>query len=84
LKSLLPGWGLEYQQRSIDDLLIGLDPDVVITDCPECLFGLRPTYTAPILLVTAYGSFMPSEEAAALAPLQQQARPLARNALYLT
>ncbi|MEX5687197.1 hybrid sensor histidine kinase/response regulator [Pseudomonas silesiensis] len=84
LKSLLPGWGLEYQQRSIDDLLIGLDPDVVITDCPECLFGLRPTYTAPILLVTAYGSFMPSEEAAALAPLQQQARPLARNALYQT
>ncbi|QCY11110.1 response regulator [Pseudomonas sp. MPC6] len=84
LKSLLPGWGLEYQQRSIDDLLIGLDPDVVITDCPECLFGLRPTCTAPILLVTAYGSFMPSEEAAALAPLQQQARPLARNALYQT
>ncbi|VVO35853.1 response regulator [Pseudomonas fluorescens] len=84
LKSLLPGWGLEYQQRSIDDSLIGLDPDVVITDCPECLFGLRPTCTAPILLVTAYGSFLPSAEASALAPLQQQARPLARNALYQT
>ncbi|VVN29385.1 Sensor histidine kinase RcsC [Pseudomonas fluorescens] len=84
LKSLLPGWGLDYQQRSIDDSLIGLNPDVVITDCPECLFGLRPTCTAPILLVTAYGSFMPSEEASALAPLQQQARPLARNALYQT
>jgi CheY-like chemotaxis protein len=27
---------------------------------------------------------MPSEEASALAPLQQQARPLARNALYQT
>ena len=82
LQSLLPVWGLEYTQRTIDDSLLGLKPDVLITDCPECLFGLRPTITAPILLVTAYGSFLPSEEAAALAPLQQQARPLARNALY--
>lgn len=84
LKSLLPGWGLDYQQRSIDDSMIGLKPDMVITDCPECLFGLRPNCAAPILLVTAYGSFMPSEQASALAPLQQQARPLARNALYQT
>ena len=84
LKSLLPGWGLDYQQRTLDDSLIGLDPDVLITDCPECLFALRPGLTAPILLVTAYGSFMPSEEATALAPLQQQARPLARTALYQT
>lgn len=84
LKSLLPSWGLDYQQRSIDDSMIGLEPDMVITDCPECLFGLRPTCTAPILLVTAYGSFMPSEQASALAPLQQQARPLARNALCQT
>ncbi len=82
LSSLLPGWGLDYQQRSIDDRLIGLEPDVLITDCPECLFGLRPTFAAPILLVTAYGSFLPSEQVNALAPLQQQARPLARNALY--
>ncbi len=84
LKSLLPEWGLDYQQRSIDDRLIGLEPDVLITDCPECLFVLRPTFTAPILLVTAYGSFLPSEQTNALAPLQQQARPLARNALYQT
>lgn len=82
LKSLLPGWGIEYDQCTIDDSLLGRTPDVLITDCPECLFGLRPTIKAPILLVTAYGSFLASEEAAALAPLQQQARPLARNALY--
>ncbi len=82
LKALLPAWGLDYQQRSIDDSLLGLEPDVLITDCPECLFGLRPTLAAPILLVTAYGNFMPSEQVSALAPLQQQARPLARNALY--
>jgi len=82
LSSLLPGWGLGYQRRSIDDPLLGVELDVLITDCPECLFNLRPTVTAPILLVTAYGSFMPIEEVSALAPLQQQARPLARNALY--
>ncbi|MGF0242611.1 response regulator [Rhodococcus sp. IEGM1300] len=84
LKSVLPVWGLEYQQRTIDDSLVGLAPDVLITDCPECLFGLRATFNAPILLVTAYGSFMPMEQVSALAPLQQQARPLARNALYQT
>lgn len=82
LSSVLPGWGVDYQQRAIDEPLIGLDPDVLITDCPECLFNLRPAITAPILLVTAYGSFLPSEQVSALAPLQQQARPLARNALH--
>ncbi|WP_335945350.1 response regulator [Pseudomonas sp. G166] len=82
LNMLLPGWGLDYSRRSVDDSLLGLKPDVLITDCPECLFHLRPTFDAPILLVTAYGSFMPSEEAAALAPLIQQARPLARHALH--
>ncbi|QZI72472.1 response regulator [Pseudomonas protegens] len=84
LGSLLPTWGLDYQRYNIEDSLAGRDPDLLITDCPECLFGLRPAITAPILLVTAYGSFLPSEEASALAPLQQQARPLARNALYQT
>ncbi|MGE7956623.1 response regulator [Pseudomonas sp. NPDC089530] len=80
----LPFWGLGYRRCDLDESLIGLQPDLLITDCPECLFGLRPTIGAPILLVTAYGSFLPSEEASALAPLQQQARPLARNALYQT
>jgi signal transduction histidine kinase/CheY-like chemotaxis protein len=84
LNSLLPGWGLDYQRRNLDDSLIGFTPDLLITDCPECLFGIRPAIQAPILLVTAYGNFMPSEQASALAPLQQQARPLARNALYQT
>jgi signal transduction histidine kinase/CheY-like chemotaxis protein len=84
LNSLLSGWGLDYERRSMDDSLLGLTADVLITDCPECLFNLRPTLGAPILLVTAYGNFMPSEEANALAPLQQQARPLARNTLYQT
>ncbi|KAF0865521.1 response regulator [Pseudomonas sp. LD120] len=84
LASLLPTWGLNYQRYDIEDSLAGVNPDLLITDCPECLFGLRPAISAPILLVTAYGSFLPSAEASALAPLQQQARPLARNALYQT
>ncbi|CAI8765952.1 MULTISPECIES: hybrid sensor histidine kinase/response regulator [Pseudomonas] len=84
LNSLLPVWGLDYERRSMDDPLFGLTADVLITDCPECLFNLRPTLSAPILLITAYGNFMPSEEASALAPLQQQARPLARSTLLQT
>ncbi|MGC6369467.1 hybrid sensor histidine kinase/response regulator [Pseudomonas sp. K2I15] len=82
LNSLLPSWGLAPRCYSIDDDLSGQNPDLLITDCPECLFRLRPAITAPILVVTAYGNFMPSEEVAALAPLQQQARPLSRTALY--
>jgi signal transduction histidine kinase/CheY-like chemotaxis protein len=82
LNSLLPSWGLAPRGYSIDDDLSGQNPDLLITDCPECLFRLRPMITAPILVVTAYGNFMPSEEVAALAPLQQQARPLSRTALY--
>ncbi|QLG92305.1 response regulator [Pseudomonas yamanorum] len=82
LSTLLPSWGLTLSCYTIDDDLSGINPDLLITDCPECLFRLRPGITAPILLVTAYGSFMPNEEVAALAPLQQQARPLSRTALY--
>ncbi|WP_278408922.1 response regulator [Pseudomonas rhodesiae] len=82
LTTLLPYWGLTPRCYAQDHDLSGETPDLLITDCPECLFRLRPGITAPILVVTAYGNFMPSEEVAALAPLQQQARPLSRNALY--
>ncbi|MCF5051744.1 response regulator [Pseudomonas syringae] len=82
LTSLLPHWGLTPRCFAQDAEVAGKTPDLLITDCPQCLFRLRPAITAPILLVTAYGNFMPSEEVAALAPLQQQARPLSRNALY--
>ena len=84
LNNLLPLWGLEYQRYAIDESLAGIDPHLLITDCPECLFGLRPAISAPILLVTAYGNFMPSDQVNALAPLQQKARPLSRYALYQT
>ena len=84
LSSFLPFWGLEYRRYSLDESLAGVKPDLLITDCPECLFGLRPTISTPILLVTAYGNFMPGDQVNALAPLQQKARPLSRHALYQT
>jgi signal transduction histidine kinase/ActR/RegA family two-component response regulator len=86
LGSLLPAWGIEHSRWGVDDQVLGReldnDLDLLITDRPQCLFGIRPAIHVPILLVTAYGNFMPSEQVSALAPLQQQARPLARNALY--
>jgi CheY-like chemotaxis protein len=88
LGTLLPSWGIDYQRWGSDERSPGVQldglPDLLITDCPECLLGVRPAAAIPILLVTAYGSFMPSDQVAALAPLQQQARPLARSALHQT
>ena len=82
LKSYLPLWGLHYSRHNLDTSLVGIDLNLLITDCPECLLGVRPALTAPILLVTAYGNFMPGDQVNALAPLLQKARPLSRHALY--
>nr|WP_137817741.1 response regulator [Pseudomonas sp. 2FG] len=82
LGNLLPVWGLNYQRLDSAAELAGSEAELLISDCPEALFGLRPTIRQPILLITAYGNFMPSEQAAALAPMEQIARPLARTTLY--
>lgn len=83
LQGLLPGWGLDYVRIDAASELNG-GVDLLITDDLDPVLALRPSIQAPILLVTAYGSFLPSEQATQLAPLQQLARPLARNALYHT
>ncbi|QHG63918.1 hybrid sensor histidine kinase/response regulator [Pseudomonas putida] len=83
LQGLLPGWGLDYQRHDSNTALDN-SIDLLITDDLEQLFRLRPALKAPILLVTAYGNFLPGEQSAQLAPLHQLARPLARNALYQT
>lgn len=83
LQGLLPGWGLDYVRIDAAGELNG-GVDLLITDDLDPVLALRPSIQAPILLVTAYGSFLPSEQATQLAPLQQLARPLARNALYHT
>ncbi|MCU1728635.1 response regulator [Pseudomonas sp. 7P_10.2_Bac1] len=82
LSNYLPLWGLEYVRYSLGQSLEGVDTQLLITDCSECLGELRPAICAPILLVTAYGNFMPGEQVNALAPLHQKARPLSRLALY--
>lgn len=81
LENLLPAWGLEYQRREPDDRFEGISADLLITDTPQCLFRLRPQVQIPILLVTAYGNFLPTDQAARLGALQQLARPLSREAL---
>ncbi|CRI58331.1 response regulator [Pseudomonas sp. CCOS 191] len=84
LQGLLPRWGLEYVRHEDASALAGLPVDLLITDDLEHVLDLRPAIAAPILLVTAYGNFLPAEQAEQLQPLQQLARPLARNALYQT
>ncbi|WP_374415326.1 response regulator [Ectopseudomonas oleovorans] len=81
LSQWLPTWGLGYQRLDTDASLHGVDADLLISDCPECLLGMRPAISTPILLVTAYGNFLPHEQAQRLMPLLQIARPLARNGL---
>lgn len=84
LQGLLPRWGLQYVRHEDASALAGLQVDLLITDDLEHVLDLRPAIAAPILLVTAYGNFLPAEQAEQLQPLQQLARPLARNALYQT
>lgn len=84
LQAMLPAWGLTYQRHDSSATLDATAMDLLITDDVDRLFDLRQTLRTPILLVTAYGNFLPSEQSAALAPLHQLARPLARNALYQT
>ncbi|WP_436968978.1 response regulator [Ectopseudomonas hydrolytica] len=81
LSQWLPTWGLDYQRLDTDASLLGIEADLLISDCPECLLGIRPAVGTPILLVTAYGNFLPNDQALRLAPLQQIARPLARSGL---
>ncbi len=81
LGKLLPAWGLEYQRLDPDTNPHGVVADLLISDRPECLPGMRPTCQIPILLVTAYGSFLPSEQVQTLAPFEQIARPLSRQTL---
>jgi signal transduction histidine kinase/CheY-like chemotaxis protein len=84
LHDLLPAWGLAYQRHDSSAGLHTATFDLLITDDLEHLLALRPALKTPILLVTAYGNFLPNEQSINLAPLHQLARPLARNALYQT
>lgn len=80
----LPTWGIEYQHFTACDNRYDPPADLLITDSPDCLASVRPGTSIPILLVTAYGNFMASDQVNALAPLHQQARPLGRLSLHQT
>ncbi|MNZ76985.1 Sensor histidine kinase RcsC [compost metagenome] len=82
LQTWLPTWGVELLRLDSDAGLADVEVDLLIADCPECLLGRRPQVAAPILLVSAYGSFLSDEDAERLQPLEQLARPLPRVALY--
>lgn len=81
LSSLLPDWGLEYRHIDPDTALDAGNADLLISDCPQRLHELRAACSLPILLVSAYGNFLPNDQAHALAPIEQLARPLARQTL---
>ncbi|TIH08561.1 response regulator [Pseudomonas leptonychotis] len=81
LANLLPRWGLSYHHLDADSPLSGIDADLLISDCPQRLHELRQLSNLPILLVSAYGDFLSSEQVDTLAPVEQLARPLSRQAL---
>jgi two-component system, sensor histidine kinase SagS len=81
LASLLPHWGLHYQQMDADAAFHELHADLLISDCPQRLNELRSLCNLPILLVSAYGNFLSSKQVDNLAPIEQLARPLSRHAL---
>ena len=81
LASLLPNWGLDYRQLDTDSSLHDLDADLLISDCPQRLQELRQSTGLPILLISAYGNFLSSEQVDNLAPIEQLARPLSRQTL---
>ena len=82
LKLWLPAWGLSVRLPHETDTLETVEAEAVLGDDPSRLLVLRSRTPAPFLLVTAYGSFMPSTQSSALAPFEQLARPLSRATLY--
>ncbi len=81
LPLLIGSWGLGYRRLDSARDVEAIEADVIISDCPSCMERLRQQTPTPIILVTAYGSFLDSEQATALAPLEQVARPLTRQHL---
>ncbi|WP_454255565.1 response regulator [Pseudomonas sp. Marseille-Q8238] len=82
LNHWLPKWGLSYQRLDRDEQLGNRAADLLICDDSERLSELRQSHPASLLLVSAYGSFLSSNQSNALMPFEQLARPLARGTLY--
>ncbi len=84
LDNWLPNWGLDYQRLDEGTPPQDQQLDLLICANPEHLLQLRQRFSRPMLLVSAYGTFIASEQAANLAPFEQLARPLSRTALHQT
>jgi CheY-like chemotaxis protein len=82
LQNLLSGWGLTYQRLDSCSPQPLLTADLVITDRADDLPRLREHFKHTVLFISAYGSFLPSEQASTLAPIFQLPRPLSRAALH--
>jgi two-component system, sensor histidine kinase SagS len=81
LGTLLGSWGLTQLRVDPDAGAQNIEADLLISDCPQHLQTWRNSSKLPILLVNAYGSFLPSEQMQILEPIEQLARPLARHTL---
>ena len=82
LATLMPAWGVTYQQLNSEAGLAEFVPDLVICAKPATLSNLRQTCSAPLLLISRHGSFLNAEQCVDLAPLAQLASPLTREQLY--
>ncbi|MEN0108747.1 MAG: response regulator, partial [Pseudomonas sp.] len=82
LQHVLPSWGLSYQRLDSCSTQPLQTADLVITDRSDELAGLREHFKHSIVFISAYGSFLPNEQASALAPILQLPRPLSRAALH--
>jgi signal transduction histidine kinase/CheY-like chemotaxis protein len=82
LATLLPAWGVNYQQLNSAAELAELAPDLVICAKPAALSSLRPACSVPLLLISRHGSFLSAEQCVDLTPFAQLASPLTREQLY--
>lgn len=82
LQITLSNWGLTYARHDDDSLESPCNADLLICQSTAQLEQLRQQTRSPLLLVSAYGTFLPSESSANLAPFAQLARPLSREILH--
>lgn len=82
LATWLPSWGVTYQRFDELKAVADFAPSLLIGTDPTALNQLRTTCQAPLLLISRYGEFVDPKQSSALAPFQQLARPLTRQALH--
>ncbi len=78
---LLGSWGVTQVRVDPDAVPDSIEADLLISDSAQHLQAWRDANNLPILLVSAYGSFLSHTQIKALAPIEQLARPLSRQTL---